>query len=133
MVMRPYGAWKLLSSLLNPWLLTYNLLLLALLAGLILLAPRWRRGRLSRLAALRFTRLSRQPGKAMLCVGLVAFGACMMLSLVCWPQPGLQDEFSYLLAADTFAHGRLSNPPPPQWTHFETFHVILQPTYASKY
>src|SRR5271166_2335461 len=64
-------------------------------------------------------------------VALVA--RALLLPVIGIPEPRINDEYSNLLMADTFSHYRLTNPTPPEWQHFETFHVNLTPTYHSKY
>ncbi|MGH7179714.1 MAG: hypothetical protein ACREJC_20225 [Tepidisphaeraceae bacterium] len=78
--------------------------------------------------------LGRRPILASLTVFAIT-AALGVVPTIIWsvPVPAIHDEFAYLLAADTFVHGRLTNPTPPMWEHFETFHEIMTPTYASKF
>src|SRR5690348_9207891 len=77
-------------------------------------------------------KLARRRWLAVIVVGVTSLAMRIaVLPILPIPYPALQDEFSYQLMADTFAHGRLTNPTHPLWVHFESVTVIHQPTYCS--
>src|SRR5579863_3236928 len=64
-----------------------------------------------------FAAVARRKNLSVLFCGVSALA--MRLSVLPWlpvPRPFINDEFSFLLAGDTFAHGRLTNPTPAMWT-----------------
>jgi hypothetical protein len=115
----------------QPLILELVFWLLVVLVTLILLRVRPRiLDRIERLG----TRLGRQRGMALVIVACSAWAMrALLLPLLPIPEPIVHDEYSLLFQAQTFASGKLTNPTPAMWVHFETFHVNMWPTYQSMY
>ncbi len=108
----------------------YQLLLLPVILILAAVLPRV----VGKDVRRKFDRLANRRTLSVCLIGLIAFLIAAGMSLaVHMPVPGAKDEFAYLLGADTFASGRLSNPTHPLWESFEGHHIFHQPTHQMKY
>jgi hypothetical protein len=77
-------------------------------------------------------KLAEHTGWSMLLLGLLPVALRLaLLPQFPIPSPGVSDDFSYVLLADTLRHFRLANPPHPLHQFFETFFVLQEPTYSS--
>lgn len=116
----------------NPFLPLTEFGLTAIAVGAAFIWPHLGAGFFERMER-SFTRLSRRSG---LSIYLGVTVVVLRLALLPWfpiPLPFVPDDFSFLLACETFAHGHLTNPTPAMWTHFESVHIDMLPTYQSMY
>ncbi len=113
--------------------LAVRILLPALLFAAAALLYRARPGAVARAKALWDALAGRRALSVALVFALAFAGRLALLPWVPIPTPLLPDEFCHLLMAETLGLGRLTNPTPAFWEHFENIFILYVPTYQGKY
>ena len=126
---------------LNPWTLNASTLL-EIQALAVIFALTGAATALARDPTDRFLRPIERMGsklsqrRAVSCLALAALVLLIRIAIISiWsiPRPRIQDEFAYLLGGETFALGRLTNVSPKYWRFFEAPHILVTPSFQSKY
>ena len=101
------------------------------LVGIVLLVCwiglRFRGDRFGALETLANSRLA-APAVGLVTIGVIWFTWGSLRQI-----PVIHDEASYLLQAEAFARWRWAMPSPPLPAFFDQYHVLVTPTFASKY
>src|SRR5262245_28015212 len=82
-----------------------------------------------------FGGLAARRGLMVLLCGVLTLLGCIAIDLIRGHEvlPEFHDEQAYVLAGDTFAHGRLTSPAHPLARSLDMFHVLQEPTYQARY
>ncbi|MBV9398760.1 MAG: hypothetical protein JO062_12330 [Bryobacterales bacterium] len=105
----------------------------ALCLGIVLTFPRFRAHWLVQMENKVSTFANHRRRAIVFCALFPVLIRLALLPILGVPEPIIADEFGYLLLANTFASGRLTNPTHPLWRFFEGIYVLQQPTYTSIY
>ncbi len=62
-----------------------------------------------------------------------AVAPCQFFLLAPFPCHSSRTISAFCLRPTLLSHGRLANPTPAMWTHFESIHIAMHPTYMSMY
>lgn len=126
-------AWTYwLERIVGPFTMA-EIVLTGLVLLLAFLAPNAGRGAFGRIEGQAAALAHSRWGQVFAVGALALIARAAFLPWLGPPVPITHDEHSFVLQAQTFLAGRLANPTPALWEHFEGIHINVFPSYASMY